>query len=241
MAYWGYYDFIVDFIKRREFPTVLEVGVDKGQTFIPLLSFMSKHCEKFELIGVDILRRTELSVQHEQMEKDLSEEQRAIFYQESSLVVLPKFIEHLKENAPEQQGLFDIMLIDGDHNYYTVEKEMECVPDLLKPGGFVVFDDYSNRWGTEDEYFADFKEYENNEFATQREGTEHSDKKGTKPAIDEFLENNPEWIMTDAICPGHEPILIYRSGELNFYDSESGEEVKLEGITEKNKEPEGEN
>ena len=162
MAYWGYYDFIVDYIKGKEESSVIEIGVDKGQTFIPLLSFMSKHCEKFELVGVDILRRNEFTVQLEQMSKDLSENQHAIFYEESSLVVLPKFVDHLKENAPEQQGLFDIMLIDGDHNYYTVKREMECVPELLKPGGFVVFDDYSNRWATEDEYFADFKEYENN-------------------------------------------------------------------------------
>jgi len=239
MAYWGYYDFIVDYIKGKEESSVIEIGVDKGQTFIPLLSFMSKHCEKFELIGVDVLRRDELAVQCEQMAKDLTEAQNVVFYEESSLVVLPKFIEHLKENAPEQQGLFDIMLIDGDHNYYTVKKEMECVPDLLKPGGFVVFDDYSNKWGTEDEYFADYKEYENNEFVTQREGTEHSDKKGTKPAIDEFLENNPEWVSTDAVCPGREPILIYRSGELNFYNPTTGEAIDINEIEAENPEEEG--
>jgi len=226
MAYWGYYDFIKSKLAALEQPTVMEVGVDKGQMFVPLTSYLINNHEDFMIVGVDIKFQDNLHVNLELMKKEVDEENQVIlFYENSSLNILPEFASWMESNS--YPGMFDVILVDGDHNYYTVTEEFKYIPKLLKPGGVIIFDDYSDRWANKDEYFSELPGYEDNELATKREGTEHPEKKGVKPAIDEFLEANPEWVATDAVHPGHEPVLIYRRSEVELVPSTDPEGVPL--------------
>jgi hypothetical protein len=61
-----------------------------------------------------------------------------------SLEVLPKLTES-----------FDCVLIDGDHNWYTVYHELEVISDkgLLRKGGMVFFHDVEWPWGRRDMYY----------------------------------------------------------------------------------------
>ena len=215
MAYWGYYEFIRDRLKSVEAPSILEIGVDKGQMFLPLLSYLTANHEEFILSGVDIKFDEAMQIKLQIMENELdSNKQFLLFYEDSSLNVLPRFTSFMKET--NQEGMFDVILVDGDHNYHTVSQEFRHVPGLLKPGGMIIVDDYSGRWAHQDEYFSELPEYKDNKFATKREDTEHPEKKGVKPAIDEFLENNPEWSSTDAVQAGSDPLLVFRRGELEL-------------------------
>jgi len=224
MAYWGYFDFLKAFIKETkiERPQILEIGVDKGQFFIPLLHFLSMEFNSFSITGCDIYYRDELLVKLELIKKNLKETQEFFCYCESSLTLLPKILNSprdllksrtglIESSDPNEKGLFDIILIDGDHNYYTVKKEFEYMPGLLKKGGLIIFDDYSGRWAEKDEYFSEFPLYEGNKLATPRQETE---KRGVKLAVDEFLEENLEFTMTADMAPTEEPRVIYRSKEL---------------------------
>ena len=38
MAYWGYYPLMKELISAHKYPKVIEIGVDKGQTLIPLFA-----------------------------------------------------------------------------------------------------------------------------------------------------------------------------------------------------------
>jgi predicted O-methyltransferase YrrM len=38
----------------------------------------------------------------------------------------------------------DILFIDGDHSYYGVINDFSLYHDLVKPGGYIVFDDYND-------------------------------------------------------------------------------------------------
>lgn len=56
---------------------------------------------------------------------------------------------------PELRDAFDCILIDGDHNWYTVYHELKAIfeKDLLKQGGVIFFHDIEWPWGRRDMYY----------------------------------------------------------------------------------------
>ncbi len=238
MAYHGYYTLMKMVLQDLPQPRVLEIGVDKGQTLIPLLHFLSVTKENFILAGCDILFREEFTIQVSHIKSNLGKNQNFGLYTESSLDLLPRLVEeyseHLKTSLGKREGIFNMILIDGDHNYYTVKKELEHTAKLLSEYGIIVFDDYYGRWSEQDEYFSEFEEYKKRDLGTPNQNTE---KKGVKPAVDEFLQENPEWEMNHLI-PAYEPVLLYRKGYWTFESHETevkehndGGTTELTGIT----------
>lgn len=59
------------------------------------------------------------------------------------------------EVLPELHDTFDCILIDGDHNWYTVYHELKMIYDreLLKRGGIVFLHDVEWPWGRRDMYY----------------------------------------------------------------------------------------
>lgn len=53
------------------------------------------------------------------------------------------------------QGSFDAILMDGDHNYYTVMSELRSIAGrkLLAPGGVILFHDIGAPYGRTDLYY----------------------------------------------------------------------------------------
>lgn len=201
MAYHGYIPLVKQYIHQQvpkdRPPAVLEVGIDRGVTLLPLLVFMSRTRENFLLVGVDILIQEQVRVMMQHI--DLIPSQQAFCVEGNSLEVLPKMID---------QGMsFDVLLLDGDHNYHTVKQEMQHLDKLVKPGGIVICDDYDGRWAERDLWYADREGYEDNKHATAKVDT---DKHGVKPAIDEWLETHPEWQKAQPIKG--EPIMLMRKG-----------------------------
>lgn len=214
MAYWGYFPLMKEHLKGYQYPKVLEVGVDKGQTLIPLLQYLSIGFDDFHLVGNDIYVRDELKIKLELMTMNLKNQQTFDMAVTSSLEFLPKFVETMQGTPYEKEGYFNLMLIDGDHNYHTVKKEFEYIPKVLAPGGLVIFDDYDGRWSNKDEFFIEREGYADNPMALSREAGEES-KTGVKPAVDEFIAANPDWILTKLPAfADKEPVLIFRKGEL---------------------------
>lgn len=59
------------------------------------------------------------------------------------------------EVLPKLNDVFDCILIDGDHNWYTVHEELEAISrrNLLRPGGILFFHDVEWPWGRRDMYY----------------------------------------------------------------------------------------
>ncbi len=59
------------------------------------------------------------------------------------------------EVLPHVNDVFDCILVDGDHNWYTVYHELEAIMDrgLLRDGGIVFFHDVEWPWGRRDMYY----------------------------------------------------------------------------------------
>ena len=199
MAYHGYIPLVKQYlhqqVPREVPPALLEVGVDRGVTFLPMVVFLARTRPNFTAIGVDIMVQEQVQVMLANV--DRTPGQNAYLLEDNSLAVLPKMVE---------QGMqFDVLLLDGDHNYHTVRQEMEHVGKLVKPGGIVICDDYDGRWSDRDLWYHDRDGYESNKHATKPVDTE---KHGVKPAIDEWLAEHSDWQKAQPIKG--EPILLMR-------------------------------
>jgi len=75
----------------------------------------------------------------------------------------------------------DFVMIDGDHNYYTVTKELNLLHKLLKLGGVILLHDVEGPWSRKDFYYD-----------RQRIPPEWLDgpKQGVLTAVEDFLANH---------------------------------------------------
>ena len=214
MAYWGYLPIVKNHINTffKDHPNVLEIGLDLGQSFVPMLFYLSKNNPNFSLIGCDVLIKDPLKAILGGCSRDLTETQQLIIVTQSSLEFLPE----LEKQCNELDKPISVAMIDGDHNYHTVKKEFESIPKLLAPGGMVIFDDYDGRWSNQDEFFIEREGYADNEMALSREEGEE-EIKGVKPAVDEFLAANPDWVMTKhPQFQNDEPVILFRKNEIGW-------------------------
>lgn len=196
MAYHGYIPFIKTYLSNLEKPRVLEIGLDTGATTIPVVVFMSRFHKSYRFDGIDIRLQESLKVMLKNI--DLNPQQKLNVMESNSLEVLPDMLKSHQK--------FDLVLLDGDHNYYTVAKELEYLADIVEDGGIIIIDDYHGRWSEQDMWYAERQECSGIEIATQRVQTE---KRGVKPAVDEFLDKNPGW--SSRVLMAGEPIILLKN------------------------------
>ena len=159
-------------------PAVLEIGVDQGCMMIPLVVHLMTHVQDYLFLGVDVLVQEQLKITI----GNLPHRGGANLAQENSLSILPKIV--------ESNVKFDVVLIDGDHNYHTVSRELEYLDKITKKSSIVIIDDYEGKWSERDLWYAERAGYESVETTTKRVDTE---KHGVKAAVDEFLAKNSQW------------------------------------------------
>lgn len=174
-------------------PSILEVGVDRGVSFLTLVTYMARFKPEFLAIGIDILVQDQVNIMLHYM--DLQSKQSAYILSGNSLDILPKMVD---------QGMkFDVVLLDGDHNYHTVSTELRSLERMVHPHSVIIVDDYDGRWSDRDLWYADREGYESNVNVTKPVDTAQH---GVKPAVDEWLSAHPEWKKLKPM-PG-EPILL---------------------------------
>jgi hypothetical protein len=123
---------IKPYIKSRGYKRLCEIGASLGENTNKLLELESVSITIIDPgIDADLNEKTNHSPRVN-VKKGLS------------LEVLP----HLYEE-------FDCVLIDGDHNWYTVYNELKLIDqhELLKPGGTIFFHDVGFPYGRRDMYY----------------------------------------------------------------------------------------
>lgn len=198
MSYHGYIPHIKNFLNslpKQHVPTVLEVGVDRGVTLVTLTAFLARTRSSFLAIGVDVKVQEQVTIMLANL--DLTPQQHAYCIEQNSLTLLPMMVD---------QGMkFDVMLIDGDHNYHTVSNELKYVNQLTHDHSVVLIDDYDGRWAEKDLFYSERDGYEDNQHTTKKVDTE---KHGVKVAVDEWLSANQIW-KSSKLLQG-EPIVLQR-------------------------------
>ena len=201
MAHHGYIPFAHNFLSAFKNPRVLEIGIDKGITTFSMLHRLSSLGRPFSYLAIDILVRKEVIETIKYMGLDLKSNNVNLI-EENSLKILPQLV--------ESKNKFDLIFLDGDHNYYTVINELKSVKEIMHENSIVIADDYHGRWKDLDGFYCEYDEHLQNKKATQLEDARSLDKQGVNQAIDEFLEKN-ESFKSVSLMQG-EPIVLYLSG-----------------------------
>lgn len=129
-------DFIRPEILRRRRPVVLEVGVQDGIHTRMLLS--ACRAQEGTLICVDPAIPWRVRTM-------LRLSPRSAWMPTTSLDALVRLVDQRRE--------VDIVLLDGDHNYYTVSNELPLVNRMLSPGGVVFIHDVEWPYARRDLYY----------------------------------------------------------------------------------------
>lgn len=167
--------------------------MDRGVSFITLVAYLARCHPEFSAVGIDVLIQPQVRIMLENL--DLTAQQSAFLIEENSLTALPKL----------NDRTFDIVLLDGDHNYHTVSQELVMLEGMVAPGGAIIVDDYDGRWSTNDLWYAERDGYAGVTNTTKRvETTQH----GVKPAVDEWLASRPMW-KAHKLMQG-EPIVLIK-------------------------------
>ena len=166
-------------------PTVriLEIGVNNGHTTMPLATNLMIMQIPFKMEAVDIQIKSGVV---EQVYYTVGLNKRINLIQENSIAFLQKKLAE-KPIVP-----YDIVLIDGDHNYETVSKECELLTNFIYEDTLIIFDDYSGKYAYKDIYYANNDEYKENTIATPApiNDAQQEALQGVKPAVDAFFEKN---------------------------------------------------
>ncbi len=91
------------------------------------------------------------------------------------------------------QESFDVVFVDGDHNYYTVLHELTYLAALITPQGRIFIHDVTNPSCAYQDYYYDF--------TLIPEAFRGKDKQGIVTAIDDFLKQFPDFtyqVLTEA-------------------------------------------
>lgn len=199
MSYVGYIPLIkqaLNELPQEHVPNLLEVGIDRGTTLVPLVVHLARTRPRFLFSGVDVLVQEQVRLIISNI--DLSPEQRVACIEGNSLDVLPVFV--------DGQARFDVILLDGDHNYHTVTRELAYASQLVYPHTVIVVDDYDGRWSEKDLWYAERPGYENVSSVTKRVETE---KHGVKAAVDDWLATNAGWTKIQPLKG--EPVVLVQA------------------------------
>lgn len=183
MAYHGYIKKICEyasvlFNSKKETIKILEIGIDTGISMFAINNNLNLLKVPFEYTGLDVLVQSHISI--------IDYTFFQLFNENKNNFIKINSLEYLKEC----NDTFDIILIDGDHNYNTVYKELSYIDKISHENTLIVCDDYNGRWSKKDLYYSERKGYEDNEIATKKI---ESEKKGVGTAIDDFLKENPQY------------------------------------------------
>ena len=196
MSYQSIVKPIMQFLSHFEQPQILEIGVDKGQTAIPLCHNLTLLERPFLYDGIDILVQESvinILTNMSRVSFKNSTPEMPFFntrlFEENSLDFLPKLI--------EVSAKYNLILLDGDHNYHTVYSELAMLDRLTLPSTLIICDDYNTRWSDKDLFYSEREEYSDVRNATPR--TVRQKKKGVKPAIEDFIEQSGgKWASTSS-------------------------------------------
>jgi len=184
-------------LDQRKPATLLEIGVLRGDMTLPLLEWCSEngaHLTSLDPIEWD-----------GELPEEVKRPRPGYLYKRGQLdsdtpVLVPTALEEvfrrgldkhwtcLKTRSleyfelPEFQG-FDLYLIDGDHNHYSVSQELASIHRFTKPGDAVLLNDVVGVWARRDLYYD--PELIPNEFKGRS-------KQGVLTAIQDFLSSVSE-------------------------------------------------
>ena len=189
---------------------ILEIGVDRGQTALPLLNNLTTLNIPFVWYGIDIRLDDNFAQQIMMMEgmsfpstlesaehhvwsvnTDVHDGSSNFFYLiGNSFEVLDAWAMFSEQVKPLEK--FDLVLIDGDHNYETVSHELSHLDMLTHDYSLVVCDDVYGRHMAKDSFYVDTIAHKN--VSGHKDLSRGAERQGVDHALSDYLMNTgKEW------------------------------------------------
>lgn len=127
---------ITDFILKNQCRSVLELGFNHGVSTCYIAGVLDELGEG-SVTTIDLLRAKTVEPNIEQLLKSLGLERYATIYYEPTSY-LWRLMKMLEEHS---EPMFDLCYLDGAHTWITDGFAFFLVDRLLKPGGWMIFDD----------------------------------------------------------------------------------------------------
>jgi len=180
MSYGNYISIISSFLNTIESPKILEIGIEHGAPTLAILNNLIDKNSNFYYYGIDIHIRDNIK-EFALKNKDYN----IHFHEQNSLDQLPILVEEAQK--------FDLILLDGDHNYYTVTRELNYIQNLMHQQSYLIVDDYHGPWALSDYWYGE-------EHDSPQKGNPMASKKikddivkhGVQTATNDWLDNNKE-------------------------------------------------
>ena len=234
MSYHSLMPLVADYCKFFTNPQIFEIGVEFGNTPLSLNTWMGDH--EFNYAGIDIqIPRSLLDTLHY---SDLKSHNIHLM-ETNSLKYLPDLIQEFEEqnlNFP----VFTWILVDGDHNYHTVKKELDYLVKFADKYTIFLCDDYYGKWSEKDLYYSERETHKDSDTTP----IENTKKKGVRTAVDEFLKENDDYHLMDfqSIDPDGkehtcEAVLLVRGDNdvnLHGFIQQSVDKIKIGNIVDSN-------
>jgi predicted O-methyltransferase YrrM len=182
MSYSEYINPIKYFLQENPEPIVLEIGIETGIVTDLVVKYLDDKYDRFTYYGIDIYIRDSI------YKLLYNYKQKINLIEKSSLDALPELI---------AKGFrFDLLLVDGDHNYHTVSNELKLINNLITDYSIIIIDDYIGPYDTNDHWYSEAPAYANNTLATPKVKTEKQD---VKTAVNDWLLDNPDMMLFSLI------------------------------------------
>jgi predicted O-methyltransferase YrrM len=143
---------LTSFIEKYKIRNILELGFGHGVSTSYIAAALSRNGEG-SIITIDKVKARQRKPNIETLLNKVGESDRVTIYYEPTSYTwrLMKFLEQ------EPQPKFDLCYIDGAHNWFVDGFAFYLVNLLLKPGGWIIFDDldwtYNESPGLKDSEF----------------------------------------------------------------------------------------
>lgn len=172
--------------------SILEIGVDRGQTSIPLMHNLTHRGICFDWVGVDIRQDDCLAQQLILMEGlELAQLEGTEPKGKDAHYIIENSLEFLKDDL----NVFDLILIDGDHNYDTVKIELSHLDRITHDLSLVICDDYGGRHANTDTFYQTYDSHKDLKDLSTHLDAENN-KGGVTRAVNEFIESSRWNIQT---------------------------------------------
>ena len=213
------------FVKKFDAPNILEIGIDRGQSAIPIINNLSLCFKNFTYTGIDIKIKGCFFEQLSQLEtislidiKDKPSGRDIRLFQKNSLAWL--------KNNVDLNIKFDLVFLDGDHNYFTVLNELILLQSYIHDNSVIICDDYNGKYSKSDMFYCTYEGYENNKLATPKI---ESERQGVKTAVDDFVTSS-KTNFKSIIFGKLDPCIIFNKDKLEITTKEMPESGNMRDL-----------
>jgi predicted O-methyltransferase YrrM len=216
----------------RDGVIILEIGVDKGQTAYPLIQNLTQKNIKFRWVGVDI----RLDKSFAQAVHVMSGVDHHYVSNTDSKSFVHYNVNDSRKFLKNDKSVYDLVLIDADHNYDTVSEELSHLNRITHPGSLVIMDDYGGKLLNRDTWFHVKDSHKDLEHAAHDLDTSVN-KGGVTRAVDEFVEKNEGMWVKHVIKDMEDCCILIRSLTIEIenekirptiYEDHEGRLIKLD-------------